>query len=83
MKRVPDNTFTGVGGGSLIWTSDGYKNIEDIKCFDKVYVPNGELDTVIQTKRTSNYHNIEIKIAGCEPIIVHENHLFLAREIII
>lgn len=80
MKRVPDNTFTGVGGGSLIWTSDGYKKIEDIKCFDKVYVPNGELDTVIQTKRTSNYHNIEIKIAGCEPIIVHENHLFLARK---
>lgn len=80
MKRVPDSAFTGVGGGNLIWTDSGYKKIEDIKCFDKVYTPIGNLDTVIQTKRTSNYHNVEIKMAGCEPIVVHEDHLFLARK---
>lgn len=66
--------------GTMVWTDRGYKNIEDIRCFDKVLTHKNRYKTVYRTQRTNKYDLYEIKISGCEPIIVSSEHPFYVRK---
>lgn len=66
--------------GTLVNTSDGYKNIENVQIGDEVLTHKGEYKKVYNTiaKRTNEVQRL--KIAGCEEFFVTGNHPFLARK---
>lgn len=66
--------------GTLIWTDKGYKDIKDIQCFDKVLTHTGEYRRVNAKFCKSDYQFYKIKIAGCEEMLVTQNHPFLVRK---
>lgn len=66
--------------GNLVWTSNGYKNIEDVKCNDYVLTHNGNYKKVYRTIKKNDRKFCNIKIAGCEEFQSTLNHPFLARK---
>lgn len=66
--------------GTLIWTDKGYKNVEDIRCFDKVLTHTNTYKSVYATQRTNKYDMYEIKISGCEPVLVSSEHPYYVRK---
>lgn len=66
--------------GNLVWTSKGYKNIEDIECGDYVLTHKGNYKKVIRTVKKNDYKFCELKISGCESFLVTPNHPFYARK---
>ena len=66
--------------GNLVWTSQGYKNIEDIKCNDYVLTHNGKYKKVYRTMKQSKTHMCEVRISGSETIMCTTNHPFYARK---
>lgn len=67
-------------GGTLVYTKNGYQNIEDVKCFDEVLTHKGNFKQVYRTVKKNYYHNRKIKISGSEEIICTPNHPFYARK---
>lgn len=66
--------------GTLIWTDQGYKPVEDIRCFDRVLTHKNRYRTVYATQRTNKYNMYNIKISGCEEILVSSEHPYLVRQ---
>jgi len=66
--------------GNLVWTSKGYKNIEDIQCNDLVLTHAGNYKKVYRTMKQSKTHMCEVKISGSEVIECTINHPFYARK---
>lgn len=66
--------------GTLIWTKDGYKNVEDINCFDEVLTHKNRYRRVYATQKTNKYDICEIKISGCESVLVSSEHPYLVRK---
>lgn len=66
--------------GTLIWTKNGYKNVEDIRCFDEVLTHKNRYRKVYATQKTNKRDLYEIKISGCEPMTVSSEHPFLVRK---
>lgn len=65
--------------GTLIWTDSGYKNVEDIRCFDKVLTHTNIYKPVYATQKTNKRDMYEIKISGCEPVMVSSEHPYYVR----
>lgn len=61
--------------GTKVWTSNGLKNIEDIKIGDKVFTHKGRLRRVIETSNHKETCLTEFK-ANNESIICSSNHPF-------
>ena len=66
--------------GNIVWTSEGYKNIEDVQCNDYVLTHTGMYQRVIKTVKTNKYDLYNIKISGCESFLVSSRHPFYVRE---
>lgn len=66
--------------GHLVWTSDGYKNIEDICCGDQVLTHKGRMRKVTGFYKKSDRNLYSVKISGCEAMTVTANHPFYARK---
>ena len=66
--------------GTLVWTSEGYKNIEDVKCNDLVLTHKGNYKKVYRTIKKNTYKFNKVKISGCEELLVTPNHPFYARK---
>lgn len=79
----PDIVWAGCDcfpAGNIVWTSEGYKNIEDITCNDYVLTHTGKYQRVIRTMRTNKRDLYEIKISGAESLIVTSRHPFYVRK---
>lgn len=66
--------------GNIVWTSEGYKNIEDVQCNDYVLTHTGKYQRVIKTMKTNKYDLYDIKISGCESFLVSSRHPFYVRK---
>lgn len=66
--------------GNLVWTSSGYKNIEDVRCNDYVLTHNGNYKRVYRTIKKNDRKFCNIKIAGCEEFQATLNHPFYVRK---
>lgn len=66
--------------GNLVWTKQGYKNIEDVQCNDLVLTHKGNYKKVYRTIKKNTYKFCNIKIAGCEEFQTTLNHPFYARK---
>lgn len=66
--------------GNLVWTLEGYKNIEDIQCYDYVLTHKGNYKRVYRTIKKNGRKFCNIKIAGCEEFQATLNHPFYARK---
>lgn len=66
--------------GTLVWTDQGYKKIEDIQCFDRVLTHMNRYKSVSATFKTNKHDLYDIKIAGCEHIIVSSEHPYYVRK---
>ena len=66
--------------GTLIWTDKGYKNVEEVKCFDKVLTHKGRYRNVYSTQKTNKYDMYKVKISGCEEILVSSEHPYYVRK---
>lgn len=66
--------------GTLIWTKSGYKNVEDIRCFDEVLTHKNRYRRVYATMRTNKYDMYKVKISGCEEVLVSSEHPYLVRK---
>lgn len=71
-------TRTGRGcfvGDTKVWTTDGYKNIKDVKIGDTIINRFGDFDTVIDTlKYDVEEPLIKIKSIGNKDIVLTDNH---------
>lgn len=79
----PDIVWIGTDcfpAGNIVWTSEGYKNIEDVQCNDYVLTHSGKYQRVIKTMKTNKYDFYDIKIAGCESFLVSSRHPFYVRK---
>lgn len=65
--------------GQLVHTSEGYKNIEDIRIGDFVLTHNNRFSQVIKTIKTSAEKIVELTITG-EKIRCTPNHPFYAKK---
>lgn len=66
--------------GTLVWTKSGYKNVEDIRCFDEVLTHKNRYRKVYATMRTNKYDIYKVKISGCEEVLVSSEHPYLVRK---
>lgn len=66
--------------GTLIWTRSGYKPVEQINCFDEVLTHNNRYKRVYRTQKTNKYDMYNVKISGCEPILVSSEHPYYVRK---
>lgn len=66
--------------GALIWTDKGYKNVEDINCFDNVLTHKNRYRKVYATQKTNKHDLYKIKISGCEPVNVTSEHPYYVRK---
>lgn len=66
--------------GTPVWTSEGYKPIEQINCKDMVLTHKGNYKRVYRTIKKSAYEFTRLKIAGAEEIMVTPNHPFYVRK---
>jgi hypothetical protein len=66
--------------GTLIWTDQGYKKVEDIQCFDRVLTHKNRYKSVYATQKTNKHKIYEIKVSGCEPVIVSSEHPYYVRK---
>lgn len=88
IKSETGQTLNCFPAGSMVWTAEGYKNIEDVTCFDRALTHSGKYQRVVRTKRTNKYDFCKIKISGCEdflatsctPFYVRKKHSFSTHE---
>lgn len=66
--------------GTPVYTTDGFRNIEDIRCGEKVLTHTGRYKRVYDMVEHSEDALYEIKIAGVEPFRCTPNHKFYARK---
>lgn len=66
--------------GTLVWTNDGYKPIENIKINDYVLTHLNNYKPVYKIMRKKTNKLCDIKIAGSEIITSTENHPFYVRK---
>lgn len=66
--------------GNLVWTAEGYKNIEDVECKDYVLTHKGNYKRVYRTIKKNDRKFCNIRIAGCEEFQATLNHPFYARK---
>jgi len=66
--------------GTLIWTNDGFKPIENIKVGDMVLTHTNNYKPVYKTIRKKTNKLCDIKISGSEIITTTENHPFYVRK---
>lgn len=66
--------------GTLVWTDEGYKPIEEIKCKDMVLTHKGNYKRVYRTIKKNTYAFTKLKISGVEELLVTPNHPFYARK---
>lgn len=67
-------------GSSLVNTSDGLKEIKDVKIGDKVLTHNNEYKTVTDSGCTGVKKVFELRAMGIDSIICTENHPLLVRK---
>lgn len=66
--------------GTKVYTSDGYKNIEDVKIGDMVLTHKNRFKKVLRTGTNKNKEVYKIKAQGIFDTIVTENHPYYIRE---
>jgi len=66
--------------GTLIWTDKGYKKVEDIQCLDRVLTHKNHYRYVYATQRTNKRNIYEIKVSGCESVLVSSEHPYYVRK---
>lgn len=64
---------------TLVYTKEGYKEIQDITCDDLVLTHKGNYKPVYEKIKSSKTNCYKIKISGCEAIICSAEHPFLVR----
>ncbi|MBQ7439766.1 MAG: hypothetical protein IJV28_07315 [Paludibacteraceae bacterium] len=79
-KSETGQVFNCFPAGSMVWTAAGYKNIEDVTCYDHVLTHTGKYQRVIRTKKTNKFDFCKIKISGCEDFLVTSCTPFLVRK---
>ena len=67
-------------GSSLVLTSEGFKEIKDIKIGDKVLTHTNEYKTVLNSKCTGQKKIHKLKAMSFDEILCTENHKFYTRE---
>ena len=81
--RHPDVVFAGTQcfeKVTFVYTDNGYKEIQDIRCGDMVLTHNGSFKKVYQTMKSIKTETYKIKISGCEWMICSGEHPFYARK---
>ena len=66
--------------GTLIWTRNGYKPVEEINCFDEVLTHKNRYRRVYATQKTNKHDIYNIKISGCETVTVSSEHPYYVRK---
>ena len=66
--------------GNLVWTSKGYKPIEDVRPFDVVTTHKGNEKMVTRFIKKNTWKLVNIKISGCEEFQTTLNHPFYVRK---